>query len=424
MSILLLILLLVFLLINVPVAIGIGLATIIVALIVDIDLIRLPQSLFTSLNSFPLLAAPFFILAGKIMEHGGISEKLVNFATSLVGHLRGGLAYVSILACMFFASISGSAIATIVAIGAIMIPSLVKSGYNREFSATLHAAGGTIGVLIPPSVPMVLYGVSAGVSIGQLFMAGIIPGILVGVSFMVVSFFVARKEKLQPLPRKSLKEVFRSFIEAIWAILMPIIILGGIYGGFFTPTEAAAVAVVYGLIIGIFVYKQITFTSLKRILLSTVLTTSALGIIIATASFFGLWLTLERVPHGIATSISEANLSPFLTILIINIFLLILGTFMDASAGLIISTPILVPIAQVAGMDPVQFGIMMIVNLGIGLLTPPLGVGLYIAAKIGHTKFEKLIRPAILFIIVMIVDVAIIALFPQITSGFANLIEN
>ncbi|CAM5218195.1 C4-dicarboxylate transporter DctM subunit OS=Ureibacillus acetophenoni OX=614649 GN=SAMN05877842_109135 PE=4 SV=1 [Ureibacillus acetophenoni] len=423
MGILLLLLLLLFLLINVPVAIGIGLATIIVSLLVDIDLIRLPQSLFTSLNSFPLLAAPFFILAGKLMEHGGISEKLVNFATSLVGHLRGGLAYVSVLACMFFASISGSAIATIVAIGAIMIPSLIKNGYNREFASTLHAAGGTIGVLIPPSVPMVLYGVSAGVSIGQLFMAGIIPGILVGVSFMVVSFFVARKQKLEVLPRKSLKEVFNSFINALWAILMPVIILGGIYGGFFTPTEAAAVAVIYGFIIGLFVYKQINFESIKKILLSTVLTTSALGIIIATASFFGLWLTLERVPHNIATAISEADLSPIVTIIIINIFLLILGTFMDATAGLIISTPILVPIAEAAGMDPVQFGIMMIVNLGIGLLTPPLGVGLYIAAKIGNTKFEKLIKPALWFILVMIIDVAIIAIFPQITSGFASYVS-
>ncbi|WP_158736826.1 TRAP transporter large permease [Alteribacillus sp. YIM 98480] len=427
MSILLLIILIILFLINVPVAIAIGLSTVIVAVIgSDVPLIRLPQTLFSSLNSFPLLAAPFFILAGKLMQHGGISEKLINFANSMVGSLRGGLAYVTIITCMFFAAISGSAIATMVAIGSIMVPAMVKKGFDRNFSSVLQAAGGAIGAIIPPSIPLVLYGVAAGVSIGDLFLAGIIPGVLVGGSLIFISFLYARKNDLRQVETDLESQnpgLWVSFKEAFWALLMPVIILGGIYGGIFTPTEASAIAVVYGFIVGKFVYKQITFGTMKKIFLSTVLTTSALGLIIATASFFGMWLTIERVPHEIATAISEANLSPLVTVILINVFLLFLGTFMDASAALIISTPILLPIVTSIGMDPIHFGIMMVVNLGIGLLTPPLGVGLFIASKVGDVKYEKLIKPALPFIIILIVDVILIALFPQISVGLTNVFD-
>lgn len=421
---LMLVILFILFIINVPVAFAIGLSTVVVSVFSDIQLIRLPQSMFDSLNSFPLLAVPFFILAGQLMQYGGISEILVNLANSIVGHLKGGLAHVSIVTCMIFAAISGSAIATTVAIGSIMIPAMVKMGYDRNFSSAVQAAGGITGVIIPPSIPMVLYGVAAGVSVGQLFIAGIVPGILVGISLMAVSYFISRKNNYPTAERKSLKEILHSLKDAIWALLMPVIILGGIYGGWFTPTEAAVVAVVYGFIVGIFVYKKITFPVFKDILRSTVRTTSAVGLIIATASFFGVWLTLERLPHTIAETFNNANLSILVTIIIINIFLIILGTFMDASAALIISTPILVPVVTAMGMDPVHFGIIMILNLGIGLLTPPLGVGLFIAAKVGNTKFEAILKPVIPFIIILIVDVAIVTLFPQISSGVAQFLNN
>lgn len=421
MTVLILVLLLVLFFINVPIAFALGLAALIVSFLTDIPLIRLPQTMFASLNSFPLMAAPFFILAGKLMEHGGISQKIVDFANALVGHLRGGLAYVAIVASMFFAAISGSSIATTVAIGAIMIPAMVKMGYDRNFSSALHAASGTIGGFIPPSVPMVLYGVAGGVSVGSLFLAGFLPGVLVGLSFMVVAYFHSRKHNYPTLERKSWREVWLALKNAFWALMLPVIILGGIYSGIFTPTEASVVAVVYGFVIGAFVYKLIDWKVTKKILHSTVVTTATLGIIISAASYFGMWLTLERVPHTIAEMFQEANLSPLVGILLIILFLLILGTFMDATAGLVICTPILLPVAESLGFDPVHFGIIMIVTLGIGLLTPPLGVGLFVAAKIGNTQFEKIVRPAVAFIIAMIIDVILITLFPQISVGVANL---
>ena len=416
-------LLLAFFFINVPVAFAIGLATLIVSFLSDIPLIRLPQTMFSSLNSFPLMAAPFFILAGKLMEHGGISQKLVNFANSLVGHFRGGLAYVSIIACMFFAAISGSSIATTVAIGSIMIPAMVKMGYDRNFGSALHAAAGSIGAIIPPSVPMVLFAVAGGVSVGKMFLAGIVPGIMIGLSFMLVAFIFCRKNDYETLEKRSLKEIWLSFKDAVWAILLPVIILGGIYSGIFTPTEASVIAVVYGFIIGTVVYKQITFAVAKKILLSTVIITSSLGIIISAASYFGMFLTLERIPHAVAESLASTSLSPLMTIMLINFFLLILGTFMDATAALLIATPILLPVGTSLGFDPIHFGMVMLVALGIGLLTPPLGVGLFVAAKVGNTRFESVVKPAIPFILILIVDVILLTLFPQLSSGVAGFFD-
>lgn len=422
MAILLVILLVVLFLLNLPIAFAIGLATVtIVSISGDIDLIRLPQSMFASLNSFPLLAAPLFILAGSLMEQGGISQKLVNFAESMVGNVRGGMAYVGIIACMFFAAISGSAIATIIAIGAIMIPAMVKKGYDRRFSTSLIAAAGTTGPIIPPSIPMVVYGVLAEVSVGKMFLAGIVPGLLVGFSLMGVSYIIVRKNDYGTMEKKSWKELWLSFKDAIWAMLMPIIILGGIYSGIFTPTESAAIAVVYGFLVGVFIYKQITFTVLKKILFSTVITSSTIGLIMATASFFSIWLTLERVPHVIAETLQSANFSPLLTILLINLFLLFLGTLMESNAAMLISTPILVPIAISIGMDPIHFGIVMLLNLTIGILTPPVGMGLFVASKIGNVNFESLIKPSLPFIFILIIDLLIITLFPQLSIGFANL---
>jgi C4-dicarboxylate transporter DctM subunit len=412
-------------LLNVPVFISVGLPTVVVSFFSGENLLTLAQTMFSSLNSFTLMAVPFFILAGKLMEHGGISERLVDFANSFVGHVRGGLAYVMVIACMFFAAISGSALGTIVAIGGVMLPAMIKAGYDRNFSAALLACAGMVGVIIPPSVPMVVYATTANASVGKLFMAGVLPGILIGLSFIIWAYYVCRKHGYGAISqRKSIKEIWASFKSAIWALLMPVIILGGIYGGIFTPTEAAVVAVVYGFIVGIFVYKLITLKVLKKILLSTVITTSVLCLIIATATYFGMWLTREQIPQAIAQSFQEANLSPLMAMMLINLFLLLLGTFMESAAAQIITTPILLPIVTSMGFDPVHFGVIMIANLALGAITPPLGVNLVLAAQIGKTSFEALIRPSIPLMLIIIIDIVLIILFPQISIGFANWLLN
>lgn len=417
MAVLLFVILAVLILINVPIAIALALSSVfIIAIIGQIPLITIPQKMFAALDSFPLMAAPFFILAGKLMEIGGISERLVNFANSLVGHFKGGLAHVSIVACMFFAAISGSGSATTAAIGGIMIPAMVKAGYDRNFSTAVQAVGGTTGIIIPPSVPLVLYGVSAGVSVSSLFLAGILPGILIGLSLMVVAYVISRKEGYGAEIERT--KLWKSFREATLALLMPVIILGGIYGGFFTPTEASVVAVVYGFIVGVFVYKQINLKTLREMLVSSVVTTSVILFIIASASIFGMVLTREKVPQSIVTLLSESNLSPVVILLLVNLLLLIVGTFMETIAAIIILTPILLPVVTQIGIDPIHFGIIMTANLAIGLITPPVGVSLFVGARVGNTKFEPLVRAVVPFMLMMIVSVIIITFIPQLSMLF------
>ncbi|WP_431026812.1 TRAP transporter large permease [Lysinibacillus sp. LZ02] len=417
MGVLLFIILAILIVINVPIAIALGVASVaILAIAGNIPLVILPQKMFAALNSFPLMAAPFFILAGKLMEHGGISERLIEFAKSLVGQLKGGLAHVSILACIFFAAISGSASATTAAIGAIMIPAMVKAGYDRNFSSAIQAAAGTTGIIIPPSVPLVLYGVSASVSITSLFVAGILPGIMIGVSLMVVAYIISWKKGYgSGVEKTSFKNIFVSFKRAILALLMPIIILGGIYSGLFTPTEASVVAVVYGLVIGIFVYKKINFKVLQEILVSSVVTTSVIMFIIGTAALFGMVLTREQIPQQVASMFLESELSALWVLILVNLFLLVVGTFMETIAAVIILTPILVPVMTSIGVDPVHFGIIMVANLSIGLVTPPVGVSLFIAAQVGGTKFEPVVKAVIPFLLMMIVDIFLITFIPGLT---------
>jgi len=422
MSILLFIILLILFIINVPITVALGLSTVIIVLLTgSIELSTLPHRMFTTLDSFPLLAAPFFILAGKIMEHGGISDKIIEFASSLVGHLRGGLAHVSIVACMFFAALSGSAVATTAAVGALMIPSMVKVGYKREFAAAVQAAGGTTGVIIPPSVPMVMFAVSAGVSVSDLFIAGIIPGIFIGLSLMLWVYIYSLKHNIKSNEKFNLKRTINSGFSSLLALLMPLIILGGIYTGIFTPTEASVIAVVYGFVIGKFVYKKITLDIMKKILLDTVVVVSTLSVIIASASFFGFYITIERLPHEIATLISEMNLHPFIVMMVIILFLLVVGMFIDEISAIIILTPILLPIVTAVGIDPVHFGLLMIINLAIGLLTPPVGLSLFVASKVGNILPEEMIRPVIPFIIIMILDVVLLYLLPQLSVGVVKL---
>lgn len=416
MILLLFLTLLLLLFINVPVAVALGLsATLIFVYASDVPLLIVTQKMFNATDSFPLMAVPFFILAGKLMESGGISRRLVNFANTLVGPVRGGLAIVSIITCMFFAAISGSAAATTAAVGSILIPAMVKKGYDKDFSTAIQASGGTIGVIIPPSVPLILFGVAAGTSISDLFIAGIIPGILIGTSLVIVALIISIKKGYGGGEKSTFQQFMRSFADAILAMLMPVIILGGIYGAVFTPTEAAVVAVVYGLIVGLFIYREIKLKDLSRIFSESVITTSVIMFIIATASIFGFLLTRERIPQQLSDLMLGFTDSPVITLLVINVLLLIVGTFMETSAVIIILTPILAPIVSAMGIDLVHFGIIMVVNLAVGMVTPPVGINLFVASNIANVKFERLVYATLPFLLILILDILIITFIPEIS---------
>jgi C4-dicarboxylate transporter, DctM subunit len=409
---------------TVPIGISLGLAvigTIFYSGIVDITFFA--QGLTTAMDSFPLMAAVFFILAGDLMGRGGISKRLLKVADAFFGRYTGGLALVTVAACMFFAAISGTGSATVAAIGTMVIPEMMKKGYDRGFSSALIASSGSIGAMIPPSVTMVIYGVTTGVSITAIFLAGIFPGILVGLSLMIYSYIVSRKKGYTGNDKAySTREKLQIINEAKWSLLVPVIILGGIYGGIFTPTEAAAVAVIYGYIVGLFVYKEFSINDLPGIILKSALITSTILVIIGTSAGFGRILSLERIPTMIAESIVAMSSSKVVIFLLINALLLIVGTFMETLAAVIILAPILLPVVTAYGMSPVHFGIIMVINLAIGFVTPPLGANLFVACQVADISFEKISRAIVPLIAVMVVALLIITFVPQISMFLPNLI--
>ncbi|QBP42433.1 TRAP transporter large permease [Paenisporosarcina antarctica] len=424
MAILLFVLLIVLFLINVPIAVALGLASALIFFIDgNVSLIVIMQRMFNSVDSFPLMAIPFFILAGKLMESGGISRRLIHLANVIFGRIKGGLAIVSIVACAFFAAISGSAAATTAAVGGLLIPAMVKKGYDKSFSTAVQAAGGTIGVMIPPSVPLVLYGVTAGVSVSSLFIAGILPGLLVVGSLIILVYVISLIKGYGGGEKFDFRDFFKALADSLLALLMPVIILGGIYGGIFTPTEAAVVAVVYGLIVGVVFYREIKIKDLMEIFSSSVVITAVIMFIIAGASVFGYFLTRQRIPAELTEAMLGVTTNWIIALLIINAILLICGAFLETSAAIIILTPILVPIVSALGIDLVHFGIIMIVNLAIGFITPPVGINLFVAANIAGTKFESLMKAIVPFIVIMVIDVIIISFIPSISLflvGLAN----
>ena len=408
---------------NVPIAASLGLAAI--ASIVfskSVPLIVVGQKLFASIDSFPLMAIPFFMIAGNLMERGGISKRLITFANTMLGSFTGGLALVGILASMFFAAISGSSPATVAAIGSIMIPAMVRHGYAKEFATATQASAGFIGVIIPPSIPMVTFGVVTGTSIGGLFMAGFTPGILFGLLLMVVAYFVSKKNHYVGEQKASLGEMLAAFKESILALLMPIIILGGIYGGIFTPTEAANVAVVYGLVVGLYVYRELQWKDLPEILKSSAISSAMVMLIIATASAFGLILTREAIPAQIAELFLGLTSNPLLLLLLINLMLLVVGTFMETNAAIIILAPIFFPVIQQLGIDPVHFGIIMVANLAIGMITPPLGVNLFVACGISKLTIEQLVKANWNYLFVSLLGLALLTAFPWLSLWLPKLL--
>lgn len=401
--------LLVFFILKVPIGFSLILSSAITLIVcVETPLQIVPQRLFTATDSFPYMAVPFFILAGNLMSQGGISQRLVKFANSLIGHLSGGLGMVSIAACMFFAAISGSSAATTAAIGGIMIPEMVQRKYDRSFSAAINAAGGTIGVIIPPSIPFVTYGVLTDAPITTLFIAGFGPGILMGLALMTVVAWISRKEGYKEDRRAGLQEIFIGFREAILALLMPIIVLGGIYSGYFTATEAAVIAVVYALFIGIFVYKNLNIRNLTKIFADSAVSTAYVLLLIASASVFGWILTSNNIPRMIAETIISISSNRIVILLLINLLLFIVGTFLDTVAALIILVPILFPIATAIGIGAVHFGMIMCVNLAVGMITPPFGACLFVACGVAKIKLEQIVKSTIPFIIALIIVILLV----------------
>ena len=381
------------------------------------------QNLVTGCDSFPIMAIPFFVFAGELMGGGGISRRLLNVANVFFGRIRGGLAIVTVVVCMFFAAISGSGPATVAAVGGMVVPTMLQKGYDRKFVLALIAAAGSIGVIIPPSIPMVVYSVTTNSSVSKLFLAGFVPGLLIGLVLIGYSYFFAvshgYKGDDEPF---SAKRAFKEVKDSIFALLSPVIILGGIYGGIFTPTEAAAVSVIYSLVIGCLVYKELDLKQLMTVTKNACETTATILIVIGCAAGFSKVLTLGRIPTTVATFLTTMTDSKILILLLINILLLIVGCFMETLCAIMILAPILFPVVTALGVDVTHFGIIMVVNLAIGFITPPLGVNLFVASRVGETTLDDVIKGIIPFLIVMIVVLLFITYVPAISMLLPDLL--
>jgi len=408
---------------SIPVAVSIGLAaTAGVVGFTNLPLVVIPQQLLIAIDRFPLAAVPFFILAGNLMESGGISERLVNFAKSIVGGVQGGLACSCVLTCMIFAAVSGSSVATTFAIGAILIPAMVRHGYPVPFAASLQATSAELGVVIPPSIPMILFGVAAEVSIGELFVAGVGPGLLIGGALMGFVWIYCRIYGYGKDDRRDRMSVFAAGRQAFWALLMPVIILGGIYGGIFTPTEASAVAVVYAFVVGTFIYRQIDWPTLVRVLRRSVIASASIMLIIAAAGLFTFLISRAGIPAMIGNWLTATFQGPYSYLLAINVFLFLVGMFIETSAAILVLAPIFVPVAIGFGIDPVHFGMVMIVNLALGMITPPFGVNLFAACTVANIPVEHIVSRLLPFVLVVLGCLALITYLPPISLLLRDLL--
>lgn len=409
--------------IGVPIAASLGLAGSITIMLFSPDSVRsLAIKLFETSEHYTLLAIPFFLLSGAFMTTGGVAKRLIDFANACVGHIRGGLAIGAVLACMLFAALSGSSPATVAAVGSIAIAGMVRSGYPQAFGAGIVCNAGTLGILIPPSIVMVVYAAATEQSVGKLFMAGVIPGIMLGLVLMIAIYIVARIKKLPALPRASFREWLRSAREAFWGLLLMVIILGGIYTGMFTPTEAAAVAAVYAGFVALFVYKDLTIRECPKVLLESGKLTIMLMFIIANAMLFAHVLTTEQIPQQITAWVVELGLQPWQFLLVVNIVLLVAGAFMEPSAIILILAPILFPIAMQLGIDPIHLGIIMVVNMEIGLITPPVGLNLFVTSAVTGMPLTAVIRAAMPWLMLLLSFLVIITYVPAVSLGLPNML--
>ena len=408
--------LVVLLILSVPIGVAIALSVAAAVLTSDLPPEFLMQKMLLSLDSFPLVAVPFFIFAGEIMQKGSMADALLKVSRCLVGHITGGMAHVSVLTCMFYGALSGSSPATVAAVGGIMIPAMEKEGYDKDFSTAVNTAGGCLGVMIPPSVPLIIYGTTANVSVGDLFIAGILPGIFIGILLMILSYYMAKRLGYKGSGRKAtFKETLKALNEAKYALLVPFIVLGGIYGGVTTPTEAGAIAVCYAFIIEGLYLRTLSIAKIKEIFKSTVITNATIFLVVAAASALGQILMIYNVPDSIVQLLSGVAENKYLLLFIIIIILLILGTFMDALANILILTPLLLPLVTTAGIDPIHFGIVLIVGVSLGFLTPPVGVNLFVACGISGLSIQRLSYAVLPFLGVMIIGLLALAYIPAIS---------
>jgi tripartite ATP-independent transporter DctM subunit len=406
---------------GVPIAMSIGLGSIYYFLLAERPLMMIPQKMFTTVDNFTLLAVPLFILAGTIMNTGGITRRLFNFARTCVGHITGGLGHVCVLASIIFAGMSGSATADAVGLGSIEIPAMEKEGYDKDFASAIVLGASTIGPIIPPSIIMVIYGVVAGVSVGALFVAGIIPGLIMGGALMVGVYLISKKRNYPSYPRSTMRTFLRATVEAFPVLLTPVIIIGGIYSGYFTPTEAAMIAVVYAIILGFF-YREMSWRTLWRILRETSVTVGVIMFIIGITGAFAWWLSLEKIPLLFTNLIYSFTQDRILILILINVIILIEGCFLDATPIVLIMVPILMPLLKILNVDMVYFGILIAVNTMIGLTTPPVGVCLFGVSAIAKLSIEQIVRAYLPFLAILVIVLFILIFFPQLSTFLPNLL--
>lgn len=407
---------------TISVAVSIGLASVFGIQASGAPMLISAKEMFAAINKFPLAAIPFFILAGNLMETGGISRRLVEFAKSIVGGVQGGLPMTCVLTCMIFAAVSGSSVATTFAIGAILIPALIKHGYPTSYAAALQATSAELGVIIPPSIPMILYGVSAEVSIGELFIAGFGPGILISLALMAFVWAYCKYKGWGKNDGVGRLGFGKALLQAGWALLMPVIILGGIYGGVFTPTEASAVAVFYALVVGMLIYREIKPRDLYAILRKSAMSSAVIMFIIANAGLFAFLITRAGVPEAIGLWLQQVLQSPAMFLLGVNAALFIIGMFIETSAAIIVLAPILAPVAAHFGVDPVHFGLIMVVNLALGMITPPFGVNLFAACTVARISLDRIVRHLLPFVCVILLCLMVITYVPGISLGLRDLV--
>ena len=409
-------------LIGVPVAVSLGASTVLTMLLfTDLDVAAMPQLIFDGINKFALMAIPMFILAGNLLSKGGSARRIIDFAKSMVGHLPGGLPMSAIFACVIFAAVSGSSPATVVAIGSIMFAAIKEAGYPKEYAVGGITTAGSLGILIPPSVVMIVYGVTAEVSIAQLFMAGVVPGLMLGGMMIAQTYFGAKRLGFKATTPEPWSERIKKFFRAFWALLIVVVVIGGIYGCIFTPTEAAAASAIYALIISLFVYKDIKFKDLWDICLESAITTAMIFFIIANAVVFAYLLTSENIPQTIADSILAANIGKIGFLIIVNVLLFIMGQFMEPSSVVMIMVPLLLPIATALGVDPVHFGILLIVNMEIGMITPPVGLNLFVASGLTGMNLKDVIVSCLPWTLTLFIGLILVTYIPEISLWLPNL---
>ncbi|UFT98744.1 TRAP transporter large permease subunit [Radiobacillus kanasensis] len=406
-----------------PIAISLGLASLATIYYFTTDpLPDLAGQVFSGLDSFPLMAIPFFVLAGNIFTSGGVAQRLINLTNVWVGHIPGGLSIAGVISCAIFAAISGSSPATVVAIGSIMIPAMVKHGYDKSYAVGSISTAGSLGILIPPSIPMIVYAVTVEQSVGKLFIAGIVPGIMLMFFLAFVSFVIARRNNYARVEKASYKERFSAFKSAIWSLSLPIVVIGGIYTGVFTPTESAAVAVVLGLVVGFLFHRDLKVKDMPKILVDSAKTTAMLFFIITMAMTFAHIVTLERIPHNIAEVITSWNVNAVVFLIIVNVLLFVAGQFMEPTAIITILAPILFPVAIALGIDPIHFGIIMVVNMEVGMVTPPVGLNLYVASGITKMPLLEVTKATLPWLIAIIIGLILVTYVPAISLWLPNLI--